>query len=112
MRPSPTNATAVTARSARRDEGAGLVELARQLPAEHAGQPFGDRDQCAEGDARLAAEPMEEVDEILRRDVAGRRGCERTAAEPADRGVEEGCARLDSGIGIGIAGVARVVEMQ
>ena len=51
------------------------------------------------------------VDEILGRDVPGRVRREGAAAEPADRGVEHGRARLERGERVRVPRVARVVEV-
>ena len=54
---------------------------------------------------------MEQVDEVLGGDVPGRPRRERAAADPADRRVEHGRARLERGEAFAIAGVARVVQV-
>src|SRR5207248_10780986 len=54
---------------------------------------------------------IEEVDEVLGRDVAGGAGREGAAAESADGGVEEPHARLERRVGVGEARVARVVQV-
>src|ERR1700737_5012033 len=95
-----------------RREGAGPVDLAFELPAEHALEPFGDADQPAKVDARLDPLAVQQVDEILCRDVAGRPRGERAAADSADGRVEQGRARLDRRVGVGEAGIARVVQVR
>ncbi len=54
---------------------------------------------------------LEQVDEVLGGDVAGRVRGERAAAEAADRRVEDARARFQRGERIRVAGVARVVEV-
>src|SRR6266852_7403920 len=55
-----------------RRECAGSVDLAFELPTEHALEPFGDADQRAEVDARLDPLAVQHVDEVLRCYVACR----------------------------------------
>ena len=55
---------------------------------------------------------MQHVDQIFRRNVAGRRGRERAAADAAAAGVERAHAGFDRRIGVGEAGIAGVVEMR
>ena len=83
-----------------------------QLVAELAGQPLGDRDQRVEVDAGLDALAVEQVDEVLGGDVAGRARRERAAAEAADGRVEDRRAVLEPGERVRVAGVARVVQVQ
>ena len=54
---------------------------------------------------------LEQVEDVLGRDVAGRARRERAAAEAADRRVEHGRAGLDRRPRVRDAGVARVVEV-
>ena len=70
------------------------------------------RDQRVEVDARLHALAVEEVDEVLGRDVARRVRGERAAAEAADGRVEQRRARLQARDRVRIARVAGVVEME
>ena len=69
------------------------------------------RDQRVEVDARLDTLAVEQVDEILGADVAGRARRERAAADAADRRVEHGRARLQRRVRVREAGVARVVQV-
>src|SRR5579859_1732730 len=94
-----------------RREGAGPVDLTFELPAENALEPFGDADQPAEVDARLDPLAVQQVDEVLRRDVAGRPRGERAAADSAHGRVEQARARLDRSVGVREAGIARVVQV-
>ncbi len=55
---------------------------------------------------------LEQVEQVLGGDVAGRARRERAAAEAADRRVEQRRARLQPGVGVRVAGVARVVQVQ
>ena len=54
---------------------------------------------------------FEQVDEVFRRDVAGRVRCERAPAEASDGCVQDRRARLERGERVRVAGVARVVEV-
>ena len=56
-------------------------------------EPRATGDQRVEVDARLDAFALEQIDEVLRRDVAGRARRVRAAAEAADRGVEHASRR-------------------
>src|SRR5580765_2789856 len=94
-----------------RRERAGTVDLTFELPTEHALEPLGDADQRAEVDARLDPLAVQHVDEVLRCDVAGRARRERTAADASHRRVEQDRARLDRGVRVCEAGVARVVQV-
>src|SRR5207244_5036808 len=88
------------------------MDIPLELPPEHAFQPFGDRDDRIQVDARLDALALEQIEEILRRDVAGRARGVRAAAEPAHRRVEEACARLERGEAVRVSRVARVVTVE
>src|SRR5262249_58084752 len=85
--------------------------LSWKLPPENALEPFGHLDERVEVDPRLDALTVEEVDQILRADVAGRPRREGAAADPADRRVEHGRAGFDRGPRVRDPGVARVVQM-
>ena len=69
------------------------------------------RDERVEVDTRFHPLPVQEVDEVLGGDVAGGARRERAAAQPADGGLEDGRARLESRVGRREAGVPRVVEV-
>ena len=56
--------------------------------------------------------PSSSVDEVLRRDVAGRPGREGAAAEAADGGVEDARTGLERGEAVRVARVARVVAVE
>ena len=62
-------------------------------------------------DAGCVTGAFEHVDEILGRDVAGRRRCERTAADAAETRIERSDAGGNRCVRIRDAGVARVVEV-
>src|SRR6266508_5937626 len=65
-------------------KGTSPVDLALELAAEDALEPRGDGDQRLQVDSGLDALAVQEVHEILRRDVAGGARRERAAADPAD----------------------------
>src|SRR5689334_23251463 len=67
---------------------AGPREHARQVLAELPTEPSRDRDERVEVDAGLDAEPAQQVDEILGRDVPGRVRRERATAGSAHRRVQ------------------------
>jgi len=87
------------------------VDLPLERPPEHALQPLRHFDQRVEVDAGFDPLAFEEVDEILGGDVAGRARSVGAAAEPADRGVQHGGARLDRRDRVGVAGVPGVVQV-
>src|SRR5690349_992378 len=95
-----------------RGPASGAVHVTLERPAEDASEPVRDADQCVEVDPGLDALPLEEVDEILGRDVAGCAGRERTAAEAAHRGVENARAAVERGETVRVAGIARVVTVE
>jgi hypothetical protein len=92
-----------------RGPGAGSVNVALQSSAEQLLEPLRDADQGVEVDAGVHSFAFEQVDQILGRDVARRTRRVGAAAEPADRGVEDGRACFESGPGVRETGVARVV---
>ena len=89
----------------------GAVDAAGELAAEQLVEPGGDLDQRVEVDAGLDPLALEQVEDVLGGDVAGRARRERAAAEAADRGVEQGRAGLHGRPCAGDARVARVVEV-
>ena len=60
----------------------------------------------------LVAEPVEQVDEVLRREVAGGAGRVRAAAGPAGRGVETADPCREARDDVGKGRPARVVEVE
>src|ERR671930_1182438 len=99
------------ARSLLAREVAGAVELSLEASPEDVLEPRRDFAQSGEVEARLDALALEEVDEILGRDVAARAGREWASAEAPDGGVEDGGAGLERSEGVRVARVARVVEV-
>jgi histidinol phosphatase-like PHP family hydrolase len=79
-------------------------------------QPLPDRLGCADDlveiHAGLGAEPVEHVHQVLGREVPGRAGGVRAAAQPAGRGVEGPDPEIERGQHVGERGTARVVQMQ
>src|SRR2546423_15261123 len=67
---------------------AGAVHLSLQTPAEHALEPLRDADERIEIDAGVDPLALQEIDEILGRDVPGRPRRVGTAAEAACGRVE------------------------
>ena len=59
----------------------------------------------------VEAGAIEHVDEVVRRDVAGRGGRERTPADAADRCIDHRHPVLDGRVGVGDPGAPRVVEV-
>src|SRR5688572_21330358 len=88
-----------------------LDQHARHRVADVRLDPAGGLDRAREIDARRYAHPLEHVDQVLGRDVAGRGRRERAAAEPAEARVEDPGPGHDGGIGVREARVPRVVEM-
>src|SRR5262249_26591350 len=88
------------------------VELPLEPPAEHAFEPARDLDDRVDVDAGLDAVAMELPREVPGRAVPGPLRRDRAAAEPADRGVEDGRAALERGPRRGVAGVPRVVPVE
>src|SRR3954465_11611015 len=86
-------------------------ELPWQVSSENAGDPERCVDERIEVDAGLDALALEQVDEVLGGDVPGRARSEGAAAEPADRGVQDGRAGLERGQGVRVAGVGGFVEV-
>src|SRR5438034_8638894 len=86
-------------------------EHARQVFAELPTQPPGGRDERVEVDPQFNALPAEQVDEVLRRDVAGCVGREWATAGAADGRVQRRDSLLESRDRVRVAGVARVVEV-
>ena len=76
------------------------------------GEPLGHADQRVEVDAGDDALALEQVDEVLGRDVARGARRERAAAQAADRRVEQLHADVEPGDGVRVARVARVVQVQ
>src|SRR6476619_8281153 len=76
---------------------AGLSDLGRKRLAEGVGdEPRGAKD-ATERDAMLVARRIEQVDEVLRREVAGRARSVRAATGPTGRRVERPDARVARG---------------
>src|SRR5437870_9904065 len=88
------------------------VDLALQPPAEHLLEPARHREQRVEVDPRADAVALELPDEILGRDIARGVRREGTAAEAADRRIEDGRAALERSPRGRVARVAGVVEMR
>src|SRR4051794_3360591 len=93
-------------------EQAGPVDLAFEPAAEHAFEPLGNSDQRVEVDAGLDSFALEQVDEVLGRDVACRARGVWAAAEAADRRVEHFGAGVERRERVRIAGVPGVVAMK
>src|SRR5438034_7593681 len=99
----------VLAESRTLSEGAsGAIDVALQAAAEDALQPLGDANQLVEIDAGLDALAVEQVHQVLGRDVPRRLRRVRAAAETADRRVEQRRPRLERGERVRVARVARV----
>ena len=107
-RSTPRSGYALSGEVARRAARRPGQVAARASPDSHS----ADLDQRVEVDAGLHALAVEQVDEVLGGDVAGRARRERAAAEAADGGVEDRRAVLEAGERVGVAGVARVVQVQ
>ena len=71
-----------------------------RLAIQDAADPLPGRDDLAEIDSRLDAEPVEQVQHILGRDVTGGALGVRAAAEACDAGIEGGDAQLQAGVDI------------
>ena len=76
---------------------------ARAVPAaDLAHDPVARAHDLREVDARVHAEPVEHVHDVLGRHVArGARPCEGAAAQPADGGVDGGDAALQRAVDVG-----------
>ena len=75
-------------------------------------QPVGRIDQAWKVIACSNAHPLEHVDRVLGRDIAGGGGGEGAAADAADRCIQRAGPGAPSGIGICQPRVARIVEMK
>jgi hypothetical protein len=90
------------------EKRADAVELAGELAAEELLEPLGDTDDFVGVDAL----PVGRVEQVLGGGVAGGPRSEGAAADAADGGVEDGHTGLDGCVGVGVAGVACVVQGQ
>ena len=77
-----------------RRERARPVNLTLERTPKEIFQPLRDREKGVEIDAGFDALAVEQVDEVLGRDVPGRTRCERAAPDAPDRGVEHAGARF------------------
>ena len=80
--------------------------------AQQAFQPLRDGNEGVDIDTRIDPLAVEEVDEVLGRDVARGPRRVRTAAEAADGCVEHTRASFDRREGVRVPGVARVVAVE
>ena len=64
-----------------------------------------------EGHTGLDTRSLQHVQEIIGRNIAGRRRRKRTATDAANAGIEVGHAGLDGGERVGEPGITRVVEV-
>ena len=90
---------------------AGTVDLALELPPEDAFEPLGDATSASRSTPGLDPFAVEEIDEVLGRDVPGRPRREGAAAEPADRCVEDGRTGFERRDRVRVPRVPRVVEV-
>src|SRR5215471_13800097 len=84
----------------------------RRPPPQRACQKLRRLDHAGKADSRLDAETLQHVEEVLRREVAGRARGVRAAAEAPGGGVERRDAALEPRVDVGEPGPARVVEVQ
>src|SRR4051812_1224872 len=110
--PAPTTA-AQAARAGRLawDRSTRAVHLAGKVASEDAFEPLCHADQPVEVDPGPDTFAVEEVDEVLGGDVAGRAGREGAAAQAADRRLEDRRTGLERRVCVGEPGVAGVVEV-
>ncbi len=78
---------------------------------ERAGQQVRGRAERGRGHPGPHGRPVEQVEQVLGRDVAGGGRGERAPPDPARAGVERGGAALDGRDRVGVAGVPGVVEV-
>src|SRR5688572_10551640 len=88
----------------------GLMNLAGQLSPDDLLRELTRRDQRRQIDARLQAHPVQQVDQILSRQIAGCPWRVRTSPKPAHRRIERANTQLQPHEDVAERGTPRVVK--